>query len=248
VRIAALADIHGNLPALEAVLDEVRSAAPDLVVVCGDVASGPMPAETIGLLRGLTEVRFVSGNADRGLVEAFDHHSGPEWSGLFGEWCARQISLHDRNFLADFEATVIVEEVEGLGRVLFCHGSPRSDVETMTVETADDRIRAFTAGLDVNVVVCGHTHMQFDRRVDRLRVVNPGSVGMPYGEPGAFWAALGPDVEMRRTAYDRDAAATRIRALDWPAAEEFARGNVLTVPSTEEAMSFMREMDARQSR
>jgi diadenosine tetraphosphatase ApaH/serine/threonine PP2A family protein phosphatase len=118
----------------------------------------------------------------------------------------------------------------------------------MTVETADDRIRAFTAGLDVNVVVCGHTHMQFDRRVDRLRVVNPGSVGMPYGEPGAFWAALGPDVEMRRTAYDRDAAATRIRALDWPAAEEFARGNVLTVPSTEEAMSFMREMDARQSR
>jgi diadenosine tetraphosphatase ApaH/serine/threonine PP2A family protein phosphatase len=118
----------------------------------------------------------------------------------------------------------------------------------MTVETPDERIRAFTAGLDVDVVVCGHTHMQFDRRVDRVRVVNPGSVGMPYGEPGAFWAVLGPDVEMRRTAYDRDAAATRIRALDWPAAEDFARENVLTVPSTEDAMSFMRKMEASPSR
>ncbi len=247
MRIAALADIHGNLPALEAVLEEVRGAAPDLVVVCGDVASGPMPAQTIRLLRGLSDVRFVSGNADRGLVEAFDHQSGPEWSGPFGEWCSRQISRDDRNFLAAFEATVLVEDVEGLGRVLFCHGSPRSDVEIMTAETPDERIRAFTGGLDVDAVICGHTHMQFDRRVDRFRVVNPGSVGMPYGEAGAFWAVLGPDVEMRRTMYDREAAVTRIRALDWPGAEDFARENVLTVPSTEEAMTFMREMEARQN-
>lgn len=239
MRIAALADIHGNLPALEAVLEEVRSAAPDLVVVCGDVASGPMPAQTIRLLKGLTGIRFVSGNADRELVEAFDHQSG--------EWCSRQISRDDRNCLAEFQATVLVEDVDGLGRVLFCHGSPRSDVEIMTVETPDERIRAFTAGLDVDVVICGHTHMQFDRRVDRIRVVNPGSVGMPYGEAGAFWALLGPDVEMRSTGYDREAAATRIRALDWPAAQEFAHGNVLTVPSVEEAMTYMREMEARQS-
>lgn len=247
MRIAALADIHGNLPALEAVLEEVRSAAPDLVVVCGDVASGPMPAQTIRLLMGLTEVRFVSGNADRGLVEAFDHQSGPEWSGPFGEWCSRQITRDDRNFLAEFEATVLVENVEGLGRALFCHGSPRSDVEIMTVETPDERIRAFTAGLDVDVVVCGHTHMQFDRRVDRLRIVNPGSVGMPYGESGAYWAVLGPDVQMRRTAYDLEAAATRIRALDWPVAEAFALENVLTVPSREAAMSSMRETERRQN-
>lgn len=89
--------------------------------------------------------------------------------------------------------------------------------------------------------------MQFDRTVDRLRVVNPGSGGMPYGEPGAFWAMLGPDVRMRRTAYDREAAATRIRSLDWPSTEEFARENVLSVPSAEEAMSFMRQMEAKQS-
>ncbi|MGA7910751.1 MAG: metallophosphoesterase family protein [Candidatus Dormiibacterota bacterium] len=247
MRIAALADIHGNLPALEAVLEEVRREAPDLVVVCGDVASGPMPAQTVQLLKALTEVRFVSGNADRGLIEAFDLQEGPEWAGPFGEWCSRQISRDDRDFLAAFEATVLVEDVEGLGRVLFCHGSPGSDVEIMTAETPDERIRVFTTGLDVDVVVCGHTHMQFDRRVDRLRVVNPGSVGMPYGEPGAFWAVLGPDVRMRRTSYDREAAATRIRSLDWPAAEDFARENVLTVPSTEDAMSFMREMEAKQN-
>ena len=246
MRIAALADIHGNLPALEAVLEEVRREAPDLVVVCGDVASGPMPAETVRLLRGLTEVRFVSGNADRGLIAAFDHEEGPEWPGPFGEWCSRQISREDRDFLSAFEATVLVDGGDGLGRVLFCHGSPRSDVEAITAETPAERIRAFTAGLDVDVVVCGHTHMQFDRPVGRLRVVNPGSVGMPYGEPGAFWAMLGPDVEMRRTAYDREAAAARIRSLDWPAAEEFARGNVLTVPTAEMAMAFMREMEAKQ--
>jgi predicted phosphodiesterase len=248
VRIAVLADIHGNLPALEAVLEEVRREAPDLLVVCGDVASGPMPAETVHLLRGLAQVRFVSGNADRGLIEAFDHERGTEWSGPFGEWCSRQISREDRDFLAAFEATVLVSDVDGLGRVLFCHGSPRSDVEIITVETSAERIGAFTAGLDVDVVVCGHTHMQFDRTVGRMRVVNPGSVGMPYGEPGAFWAVLGPDVQMRRSAYDREAAATRITSLDWPVAEEFARENVLTVPSAEKAMSFMREMEAKQSR
>lgn len=247
MRVAALADIHGNLPALEAVLEEVRRENPDLVVVCGDVASGPMPAQSIQLLREMTQVRYVSGNADRGLVEAFDRHDGPEWSGPFGEWCAGQISRGDRDFLDSFEATVLVKDVEGLGRVLFCHGSPRSDVEIMTTETPDERIRAFTAGLDVDVVVCGHTHMQFDRKVDHLRVVNPGSVGMPYGEPGAFWAMLGPGVEMRRTVYDRDAAAARIRALDWPVAKEFALENVLSVPSAEQAMSFMREMQAKQS-
>ena len=244
MRIAALADIHGNLPALQAVLKEMRRETPDLVVVCGDVASGPMPAETISLLKEMTEVRYVRGNADRGLVQAFDSHDGPEWSGPFGEWCVGQISRADRDFLDSFEATVLVEDVEGLGRVLFCHGSPRSDVEIMTAETSDERVRAYTAGLDVDVVVCGHTHMQFDRRVDRLRVVNPGSVGMPSGEPGAFWAMFGPDVELRRTIYDLEAAAARIRALDWPVADEFARGNVLAVPSREEAMAFMRQMEA----
>ena len=228
MRVAVLADIHGNLPALEAVLTEVESERPDLIVSCGDVAAGPLPAETIELLRALPNARFVRGNADA----------------LEG-WAAEQVSAEQREFLAGFEGTVTVE-IDGLGRVLFCHGSPRSDVEVMLVDTPEDRMRELLDGVEANVVVCGHTHMPFDRMVEGVRVVNPGSVGMPYGEPGAFWALLGPDVRMRRTDYDREAAAARIRASTWPRAREFASENVLAVASLEEAMAYMRDYDLKQ--
>jgi hypothetical protein len=88
--------------------------------------------------------------------------------------------------------------------------------------------------------------MQFDRVVEPLRIVNPGSVGMPYGEPGAYWAMLGPGVSMRRTDYDREVAAARMRAKGSADAEQFARDNVIKVPSIEQAMAFMRDMEARQ--
>lgn len=238
MRIAALSDIHGNLPALEAVLAEVGREAFDLVVVCGDVASGPLPAETIDLLRALPRARFVRGNADREVVAAFDGGEEPDAAGTGAGWCAAQLSRDQRDFLDSFVTTVAVDVV-GLGRVLFCHGSPRSDTEIMTARTSDERLREMIAGLDADVVVCGHTHMQFDRSVDAVRVLNPGSVGMPYGEPGAYWAVLGPDVEMRRTRYDLHAAAARIRGSAWPEAGTFARENVVSVPTAEEALAYM---------
>ncbi len=245
MRVAAISDIHGNLPALEAVLAEVEREAPDLVVVCGDVASGPMPAETIDLLQTVPRTRFVSGNADRGLVEEFDGKPASEMPGPFAVWCAAQIVREQRDFLASFEPTVAVHDVDGLGRVLFCHATPRNDTDIMTVETPMERMRRHVGGVDGAVVVCGHTHMQFDRAVDRVRVVNAGSVGMPYGEPGAYWAMLGPGLRLRRTDYDREAAAERIRAKDWSNADEFARENVLAVPSIEQAMGFMRTVEAK---
>src|SRR2546430_14737785 len=88
LRVAALSDIHGNLPALEAVLSEVERDRPDLVVSCGDVASGPMPAETISRLMGLPRARFVRGNADGGLVDAFDRMPEGPMPGACAEWCA----------------------------------------------------------------------------------------------------------------------------------------------------------------
>lgn len=239
MRVAAIADIHGNLPALEAVLSDVTLEAPDLVVVCGDVASGPLPVETLDRLRALPGARFVRGNADRSLVTAFDGGELSDMPGPAADWCAAQLSREHRDFLAAFSPTVLVE-VDGLGRVLFCHGSPRSDVEMMTSETPDARLRELTAGVDADVIVCGHTHMPFDRIVGRVRVINPGSVGMPYGHPGAFWALLGPEVEFRRTDYDREAAAARLRQSGWPGAEDFARENVLFVPSAEDAFAFFR--------
>jgi putative phosphoesterase len=237
MRVAALSDIHGNLPALEAVLAEVSREAPDLIVICGDVASGPLPVETLNLLATLRGARFLHGNADRSLVAAYDGSAKPRLAGPAADWCASQLSKEHRDFLASFPAEVRLE-LGGLGRVLFCHGSPRGDEEIMTVATPEDRLREMTAGSDADVIVCGHTHMQFDRMVDGVRIINPGSVGMPYGEPGAYWALLGPDVDFRLTDYDRESAAERIGNSSWPDAPGFARDNVLSVPSVAQAMDF----------
>jgi diadenosine tetraphosphatase ApaH/serine/threonine PP2A family protein phosphatase len=108
----------------------------------------------------------------------------------------------------------------------------------MTAATPVERLREMTAGTDADVIVCGHTHMQFDRTVDGVRIVNPGSVGMPYGEPGAYWALLGPDIDFRCTDYDRQSAAARIARSSWADAPGFARDNVLSVPSVAQAMDF----------
>jgi putative phosphoesterase len=233
MRVAALADIHGNLPALEAVLAEVRREGVDCVVVCGDVASGPLPAQSIELLRALPNARFVRGNADRELVAEYDGAASRAPA-----WCAAQLSGEQRDFLDRFEATVALE-ADGLGRLLFCHGSPRSDREIITARTPDERLLEMIGDSEADVVVCGHTHMQFDRRLGARRVVNPGSVGMPYGQTGAHWAVLGVGIELRRTVYDLTASASRIRESAWPEADAFARENVLTVPTAEQAFAYM---------
>lgn len=246
MRVAALSDVHGNLPALEAVLAEVDRERPDLIVFCGDVASGPMPAETIDRIRELNHARFVRGNADRGLIDAFDGKAPSAMPGPFQDWAAAQIDKSQRDFLASFEASVTLEGIDGVGRVLFCHASPRNDTDVFLISSPEERVRLLMAGVDADLVVCGHTHMQFDRKLDRLRIVNPGSVGMPYGEPGAYWAILDAGVEMRRTDYDRDDAAARIRAKHAEVTEQFAADNVLKVPSVAQAMEFLRGAEAKQ--
>jgi predicted phosphodiesterase len=222
MRIAALYDIHGNLPALDAVLAEVEVLAPDAIVIGGDVAPGPMVAETIARLRGLGErARFVMGNGDRELVAAIDAGTTPEAAGddlvaRFNAWAAQGLDRADRDFLAAFAATVTVE-VDGLGPVLFCHGSPRSDDERITRATPQERLAPMLEGVSEPVVVCGHTHQQFDLRCGAQRVLNAGSVGMPYeGTAAAFWLLLGPDAELRRTDYDVPAAVATMRATGMP--------------------------------
>jgi putative phosphoesterase len=194
-RVAALYDIHGNLPALEAVLADVGAA--ETIVVGGDFSRGPMPVETVDRLRGLGDrVRFIRGNADRSAAaERLD-------------------------FLAGLSETVTID-VDGLGSVLFCHGSPRSDEDIITAVTPDERLGRILAGVADPIVVCGHTHHQFDRTAHGIRVVNAGSIGMPYeGRPGAFWARLGPGVDLRSTVYDVDAASAAILATGFPDADE----------------------------
>ena len=202
MQVAALYDIHGNLPALEAVLADVPDGVP--VVIGGDVAAGPFPAETLERLRGLGErVRWIRGNADRELT--------PREAGLAPvdviEWVRDRLAAEQIEFLHGLPERLELE-ITGLGRVLFCHASPRNDVDVFLESTPEERLAPLFADVVTGTVVCGHTHMQFDREIAGVRVVNAGSVGMAYEEaPGAYWALLGPDVEHRRTEYDLRAVA-----------------------------------------
>jgi predicted phosphodiesterase len=223
VRVAALYDVEGNLPALEAVLEEVEREHPDAVVVGGDSATGPMPSETLELLRGLDGAHFFRGNADRTVV---DVKRGERPGGLPDDaidalaWAAERLSDEQIDFLAGLPQTLAFD-VDGLGRVCFCHATPRDDNELFTERTPDDVVAELLAGTTEATIVCGHTHMQFDRRAGRWRVINAGSVGAPWDDgPEPRWALLGPDVSLRRTHMDLEGAAERIRATGWPGAEE----------------------------
>ena len=240
MRVAALYDIHGNLPALEAVLAEVEEAEPDAVVVGGDIVLGPMPRETLELLLGLGErALFVRGNCDRLMGEEITE------GGLNADrarWSAEQLDRGQRAWLAALPDTQSVD-VDGLGQTIFCHGSPRNDEEILTAISSELRVTEAVAGVAEQIVVCGHTHVQFDRAAADKRLVNAGSVGMPYESlPGAYWALLGPSLELRRTDYDREAAAEAVRATGFPDARDFAEANVLTVPSGQEATELFERM------
>jgi putative phosphoesterase len=188
--VAALYDIHGNLAALEAVLAEVPGDA--TIVVGGDIcAGGEQPSETLARLRGLGErVRWVRGNADRELFPSEEGLAPAE----FLEKARSQLSGEEIEFLHELPPTQRIDDV------LYCHASPRNDLDIFTERTPEERIAFLFEGLDVSTVVCGHTHMQFERTVAGVRVVNAGSVGSPYEEePGAYWLL---DLVHRRTPYE----------------------------------------------
>ena len=230
MRVAALYDVHGNLPALRAVLADVEAAGVDLIVFGGDLAWGPLPRETMDLISGFRDdAVFVRGNADREVAGRRGEADGLDPStAAVNVWTANELSAEQRSFLGGLPETVDVD-VTGLGPVMFCHGSPRSDEETITTATPDERVSEMIAAVDQGIVVCGHTHAQFERMVRDRLVVNAGSVGLPFGAPGAYWALLGPDVSLRRADYDYEGAAAMIRAKNGPGAEDFAE-HVLSPP------------------
>jgi len=197
--VAALYDVHGNLPALEAVLAEVPGDA--TIVVGGDVvAGGPQPSETLERLRALGDrVVWIRGNADRELGDGEEGLAPPEEL----EKVRSQLSEEQIAFLVGLPPTATI------GRVLYCHATPRNDLDIFTERTPEERLVEIFAPVDADVVVCGHTHIQFDRTIAGRRVINAGSVGMPYEErPGAYWLL---DLEHRRTEYDGEPAASASR-------------------------------------
>ena len=248
MRVAAIYDIHGNLPALEAVLDDVRRADVDHVLVGGDVVPGPMPRETLACLQDLDlPVQFIQGNGDRVVLAQVAGTESSEVPQQFREgirWNAQQLRPEHESLLASWPKTLRLE-IRGLGEVLFCHATPRNDTDIFTRLTPEDRLLPLFEGLGVSVVVCGHTHMQFDRTVGRIRVVNAGSVGMPFGKPGAYWLLLGPDVELVHTHYDLTRAAERIRDTKYPQADDFAARSVLQPPSEREILEAFTKAELR---
>ncbi|MBX6341710.1 MAG: metallophosphoesterase family protein [Thermomicrobiaceae bacterium] len=243
MRVAALYDVHGNLPALEAALTEIDGLEVDFVLFGGDLAAGPLPRDTLERIMALGDrARCIRGNADRELVEALGRAAVVPPA---TRWAADQLTHAQIDFLARLPERIALD-VDGLGGVLFCHGSPRSDDEIITRATPLERLRPMLEGVREGVVVCGHTHARFDRRALGRRLVNPGSVGMPYeGMPGAYWALLGPGVALRRTSYDVERAAEIVRASGYPEAEEFVSGNLLSCPTAEEATALFERMAAR---
>ena len=234
--IAALYDVHGNLPALEAVLPELEDV--DLVVVGGDVASGPFPRESLERLLALGErVRFVRGNADRVLDFAgYEHLGEAETWQRARLWVAERLGQDHLAFLAGLPLDVVVDGIR------FCHGAPGSDEETITRVTPDERLARLLDGVEERVVVCGHTHVQFDRRLGRTRVLNAGSVGVPYeSEPGAYWLLLDRGPSFRRTQYDLDDAIRRIAATGYPKLDEYLGYLLGSEPDRPERMSRLIE-------
>jgi predicted phosphodiesterase len=251
MRVAALYDVHGNLPALEAVLQDIQAAGVDQIVVGGDVVPGPMPRETLRRLLDLDmPVQLIHGNGELAMLAqmaATDSNPVTYWGTTSGNpppesiravyrWTAQQLQPEYESIMAGWPKTLRLE-IEGLGEVLFCHSTPRSETELFTRLTSEDRLLPIFEPLNVSLLLCGHTHMQFDRMIGRTRVVNAGSVGEPFGNPGAFWALLGPHVQLRRTDYDRTKAAERIRATPYPQAQETAQ-NILQPPAEAEILEL----------
>jgi len=248
MKIAALYDIHGNLPALNAVLEELKAVQPDLIVVGGDIVSGPMPGQALERLFLLgDQVRSIRGNGDREAVMAFDglplSPDLPEEVREVTRWVAGQLTRSQRDFLATLPEQLVLQ-VEGLGSVLFCHATVRNDEEIFTPITLTERLNVIFSRVEQEIVVCGHTHMQFERCVGNLRILNAGSVGMPYADrPGAYWLLLSPEgYEFRWTGYDGEAVAQEIRVSGYPQAQEFAEENVLKVPPAAEVTKIFERM------
>jgi predicted phosphodiesterase len=213
--IGLLYDMHGNLPALEAVLADAERAGARRFVLGGDYAAfGAWPRETVERLKRLDAV-WIRGNVDRWTVDPGDapeimHPALALCRELLGEELALQLDS--------------LPEQEVLDGVRYCHASPVSDMLSFLPEPADDE-EQLLQGVEEPRLVFGHTHLQFRREAaNGVELVNPGSVGIPLdGDRRAGWALVGEELELRRVEYDWQASADAIRERLGEAGEVPAR-------------------------
>lgn len=246
--VAVLSDIHGVLPVLEAILAEPAVAAADLIVVTGDHAAGPQPVEVLDRLAALGQrAVLVRGNADRELA-AVARGASIDVPDDVVPWAAAQLGPKHITMLEQLPHPVTLE-LEGFGPVVFCHGTPRDDEEVVLVDTRLERWAEAFAELpeEVRTVVCGHTHMPFVRLVDRRLVINPGSVGMPYGRPGGNWALLRDGaVSLHRCIIDVEATIAQVVAgSTYPGRRKWAEFFIRSAASDAEALAVFGPRDGR---
>ncbi len=236
-RVAAIYDIHGNAPALQAVLDEIETLHVDLVIVGGDVLPGPQPLECFSALDTVKPpIRFIRGNGEREVLNLIDGNVStavPEQYLEAMRWVAQQLGDNLVQKIKRWPMTTSVP-MPAFGNAMFCHATPLSDSDLFTSQTPEQQLVSTFNKAEAALVVCGHTHMQFARTIGNTRVVNAGSVGMPFGPPGAYWLLLERELNLRRTEYSLNAAAEQIRNTSYPGANDYAQRYVLNPPSEAE--------------
>ena len=246
MRVAAIYDIHGNLPALEAVLSEINNERVEMIVVGGDVIVGPMSRECLDLLlKSNTQIHFILGNCESAVIQKMTGESElelPEMALKDVEWTSRQLNSKHLNIISSWRETLSFE-LEGLGKILFCHGTPHSNNEIFTKHTSIEKLIPIFGPTNADVIICGHTHMQFIRDVQNIKVANAGSVGMPFGNPGAFWIMLDEKIALRKTEYDFEDAAKRVLNTSYPNSKSFAEENILNPPSENMMLNVFAEAE-----
>ncbi|MFZ1807147.1 MAG: metallophosphoesterase family protein, partial [Cyclobacteriaceae bacterium] len=219
MKIAAIYDIHGNLPALEAVLIDIKRLDVDQIVVGGDVVLGPMSCECLDKLLSIEiPVQFIKGNCEVAvLAEMSGGFKGKLPESVLEDirWTAQQLLPRHEEEMKKWPMTISFE-MEGLGSVLFCHATPDNENDNFTKLTHEEMLLPVFNKVKEDIVVCGHTHMQFDRTIGKTRVLNAGSVGMPFGKPGAYWLLLHTLVEFCFVDYDIEKAVDQIKKTEYP--------------------------------
>lgn len=226
MRIAVLADVHGNLPALRAVLAQLDAEPADAIVVAGDVCGGPLVRASLQLLDARPEpLHWIAGNSERETVAVVDGAEiADDAAGRAAAWSSGQLDDDWRDALAGWPIAITLDGV------CFCHGSPRRDDEILTRGTPDDALAQALTGVTEALTVGGHTHQQLIRRVrDDLVYANAGSVGLPYeGRAGAFWMLVADgDPQLRETSYDQPAALAELQASGFPELPDHLGGSLI---------------------
>jgi diadenosine tetraphosphatase ApaH/serine/threonine PP2A family protein phosphatase len=211
--LGILYDVHGNLAALEAVLAEAEGV--DEWLLGGDYCTFvPWPVETLATLRELPNATWLRGNGERWLVDPPFDLPAEQSQLVFGAIASAVSELP----ATDIDALVGLPTLLERDDAFYCHGSPLSDVDSFPPEAGDGDVRLL-AGVKEQQVVFGHSHLQFRRPgPSDTDLVNPGSVGMPLdGDARAAWAIRRDDgeLEFRRTSYDVEPAAAKMRGYDW---------------------------------